>query len=100
MPDDALERGRDVAVGLGEVRGILLENSAHGIDGRVAVEGALAGKHFIKDCAEGKNIGARISRFAANLLGRHVAHGAHHGSGIGCNLLRGSVAGIIGFGPG
>ena len=97
--DDALQRGRDVAVGLGEFGRILFQDRAHGVGGRVAVEGALAGEHLVEDGAEGKDVGARICRLTAHLLGRHVADRAHYGAGVGADLLRGSVAeGLAAFG--
>ena len=35
-------------------------------------------EHLVEDCAKSKNVGAMISRLRAHLLGRHVAHRAHH----------------------
>ena len=95
---DAFERGRNIAIGLGEVGRILFQDGAHGLDGGFAVEGALAGEHLIENGAEGEDVGARVGGLAANLFGRHVAGGAHHGSGFGGGLDGGRVAGEIGFG--
>ena len=95
MAYDAFERGRYVAVGLGEIGRIFLENCAHGIDGGIAVKGAFAGKHFVKDGPERENVGARVGGLAAGLLGRHVADRAHHHSSFGAHLLRGFIAGRI-----
>ena len=77
MADDALERGRNVARGFGKLGRLFFEDRAHGVGSGVAVEGAFAGEHFVEDRAEGKDVGAVIGGLAADLLGRHVAGGAH-----------------------
>src|ERR1017187_7961806 len=56
MTDDALQRRRHIAVRLGEIRRLLFENGAHGFDGGLAVERALARDHLIEDRAERENI--------------------------------------------
>src|SRR5450432_1365118 len=60
MADDAFERGRDGTVGLGQLGRILFEDGAHGFDGAVAVEGALAGEHFVEDGAETEDVGTVV----------------------------------------
>ena len=98
MPNNALECGGDVAVGLGEIGRILFENRAHGIDGRVAMKRAFSGKHLVEDGAERENVGTRVSRLAAHLLRRHIADCPHDSSSVGSrDLLRGRFAGSIGF---
>src|SRR6266496_3552790 len=44
----------------------------------VSPEKALAGKHFIQHGTETENVAAMIHGFSAELLGRHVSHGAQH----------------------
>ena len=88
MPHDALEAGRDAAVGLGEVGRLLRQDGAHRVRGRLAVEGALAREHLVEDRTEGKDVAARVGGTAAHLLGRHVAERAENDSGLG-SLRRG-----------
>ena len=56
---------------------------------RFAGEGTLAGGHLVEHQAEGEDVGARVQRLAAHLLGRHVSCRAqlHAGAGEG-GLLR------------
>ena len=82
VADDALEAGRDVLVGDGEIRRIFLQDRRHRVGGRVAVEGALAREHLVEDRAEGEDVGARVGGLAAHLLGRHVAERAHDDAGL------------------
>jgi hypothetical protein len=93
---DALERGRNIAIGLGELGRIILEDGAHGVGGGITVKGAFAGEHLVEDGAEGEDVGARIGGLAADLFGRHMADRAHDGTGVGPDLLGGSVGGGIG----
>ena len=51
--------------------------------GSFSAEGQNAGGHFVEHDAEGKKIGAAVEFFAAQLLGRHVGHGADRGAGTG-----------------
>ena len=82
VADDPLEAGRDVLVGDGELRRILLQDRRHRVRGRVAVEGALAREHLVEDRAEGEDVRARVGGLAAHLLGRHVAERAHDDAGL------------------
>ncbi len=47
------------------------------------MERALAGEHFVENRAKAEDVGARIESHAADLLGRHVACGAHHDARFG-----------------
>ncbi len=87
MLHDALQRRRNIAIGLAEVGRILLEDGAHGVGRRLAVEGALAGEHLVENGAEGEDVGAGIDGLAANLLGRHIARGAQHHAGFGVGVV-------------
>ena len=88
---DALEAGRDVLVGDGEIRRILLQDRRHRVRGGVAVESASAREHLVQDGAEGENVRARVGRPAAHLLGRHIAERAHDDAGLGARGGRGQV---------
>ena len=49
----------------------------------LAGEGALAGGHLVQHQAEGEDVGARVERLAAYLLGRHVSRRAQLHAGAG-----------------
>jgi hypothetical protein len=83
VADNSLQAGRNVARGFGKFRDFFFQNRAHRVGGRLAVEGTLAGNHFVQDCAEGKYVGAGVGGFASHLLGGHVADGAHDKTGFG-----------------
>src|ERR1700675_1879237 len=67
--DDAVEGGRNFAIGGGEFGRLVVEDGGHDVGAAFAVEGATAGEHFIEDYAETENVAARVGGFAANLLG-------------------------------
>jgi hypothetical protein len=93
MANDAFESGDDGGGARGKIRRVVVEDGGHGLSGGVALEGALAGDHFVQDAAETEDVGAMIDGFAANLLGGHVADRAEDLSGIG---LRGDEGGAVG----
>ena len=66
-----------------EIRRVLAEDGADGVGRRFALEGAPPGEHLVEHRAEGKEVGARIHRLAAHLLGGHVADGAQHLTRVG-----------------
>lgn len=83
---------RQAAAGRFELGRVLLENGVHRLHARGAAESALAGEHFIENRAEAEDVGARVGLLAAHLLGRHVAHRAHHRAGLGDgSFLRGVI---------
>jgi len=62
---------------VGQLRRVILQYRGHGFGSGIAAESAHTGEHLVKHSAEGEDVAARISRFAANLLRRHVARGTH-----------------------
>ena len=76
-----------------EFGGIFLEEGALSICGGIAKKEILAGKHFVENYTEGKNIGTRVQRIAANLLRGHVAHGADDDARRGA-LRKGKRSGV------
>ena len=74
---DQVHAGREV----GQPGGVLLQRGAHRLDGGAAVEGPPASQHLVEDHSEREDVGAMVHRLAADLLGRHVAHGAHRRPG-------------------
>ena len=78
-PHNALQRRRHTR----KLCRLVLQNRVHHLHRGLAAECLAAGQHLVKDHAEAEDIGARIHRFAAHLLGRHVARCPNHGAGIG-----------------
>ncbi len=68
-----------------------LENRAR----RFAAKGQHAGRHFVEDRTEGKEVGARVDRLAAHLLGRHVGDGTDGGAGAGELLFGHGGRGVV-----
>ena len=64
-------------------RGSLCSARVHRIDGRLALERALAGHHLVEHAAEREDVAAVIDPSPADLLGRHVARRCRDGSGFG-----------------
>ena len=93
---DALEPGRNIARGFGQLGRLFVQDRAHGVGGAVAMERALARNHLVENCAEGENVGLGYRRLAAHLLGRHVADGAHDHAGFGGDLHGHGIAGFAG----
>ena len=81
--DDALEVDRHCSVLLAKRTWRLLENRIGNHGGCVAGKRLPARRHLVKNRAEGKQIGPRIQGVSAQLLWRHVGHGADDGSRLG-----------------
>ena len=77
-PDSSFDGGRDGLACRADFRRVFFQDGRHRFGRSVAPECALARKHFVQNCSESENIGARVGRFAANLLRRHVTDGAEH----------------------
>ena len=75
--DDAIELAGKLRAQLGERGRRVAQNGRADIGGRVAGEGAAAARQLVDHDPEGEEIGARVGRLAADLLGRHVRHRAH-----------------------
>jgi len=65
----------------GERRRLLVTGRVNDLGERPACKGGPPGEHLEDDGAGGKQIAARIDRFASHLLWRHVAGRAHHDTG-------------------
>ena len=52
-------------------------------------------EHLVENRPEAEEIGTLVESFAANLLGRHVACGAHHGSSVGLRVETVAAVDII-----
>ena len=81
--DDALEAGVDLAVRRRELGRLPHEDRRHGRGRGVAVEGALPREHLVQDGAEREDVGTRVGRAAAHLLGGHVAERSEDHAGLG-----------------
>src|ERR1700693_4721550 len=71
VADDAVEGGRNFAIGGSEFGRLVVENSGHDVGAAFAMEGATASEHFIEDYPETENVAARVGGLAADLLGGH-----------------------------
>jgi hypothetical protein len=67
MLQDPLKRQRYFVVGVERWR-VIFEDGGHGLSTGLAEKSALAGQHLVQDDTEGKDVGARIDGFAANLF--------------------------------
>ncbi len=83
MPDHVFERARNVQALADHLRGILFKDRGKGVDLGIAIKGALAGEHLVKNCAKTEDVVPMIHRFAAQLLGRHVGHGSEDRAATG-----------------
>src|SRR5215472_16401197 len=55
---------------------VVFENCRRDFELRFALESPLSGCQFVENCAEGKNIAARVGLFPFDLFWRHVLNGA------------------------
>ena len=97
MLHDAFQRRRNIAIGFAQVRRVFLQDRAHRVGGGFAMKRPLAGKHFVEDCSEGENVGARINRHAAHLLRGHVARRPQYHARfrvVGCRRKRSMFTGV------
>jgi hypothetical protein len=65
-----------------------VQNGEARFDVGTALERPAAGEHLVQDGPEGEEVGAVIGGQAADLLGRHVAHGPEDGAGFGARFAR------------
>ena len=70
--DDLLERGRNVGSQLAQRYGWCLQNCFANSGCGASRESALAGGHLVEDKPEGKQIGAGVKLFAADLFGGKI----------------------------
>ena len=69
--------------GIFEGRRVVAERRRDIVGGGPAGKRASTREHLVEHTAEGEDIGAGVDWVAAQLLGRHVAHGAEEGAGGG-----------------
>ncbi len=87
LADDFFESGREIGIEAKRRDGSSIEDFFEDDAGGFAVEGKLAGGHFVEDDGEGEEIGASVEIFGADLFGGHVGYGADGGAGAG-EMLR------------
>jgi hypothetical protein len=75
---DALEIGRELGAHRAERRWRVPQDRRTDIGERRARERTLTAGQLVEHDPEGEDIGPRIDALAADLLGRHVRHGAQH----------------------
>jgi hypothetical protein len=75
---DAFQRRRNIPIRFAQLGRFFLQNRAHRVGGRGAVERPLARQHFVENRAQAENVGARVERLAPDLLRRHVSRRSHH----------------------
>ena len=92
--DDVFELGRQVRVQPDRRQRRTVHDRVKDHSGSFSAKRHGAGGHFVQHDAKRKQVGTRIERLAAHLLGRHVSHGAQRRSRTGEVLLRVRVLGF------
>jgi len=77
--DPPFEPGRDVVAQLLHRKGSFLEVGVDQFGNSFAVKGGMPRDCFVKDAAEGIEVGAVIDRHALKLFRRHIIDGTHEG---------------------
>src|SRR5262245_44289373 len=86
-PQDLFQPRRDFHTQFAQIWRLFLQDRVHHFDGRIAMEGALSGEHFVKDHTEGEDVRAMIRLLSAHLLRRHVTDRTHDHARIGDMFL-------------
>ena len=90
--DQGVQAGRNDGNQRRYARGLVAQNRAHHLDGRLALERLQARHHLEEHRAEREDVGAGVDLAPLELLGRHVVEGSHHRAlsrqgralGLGC----------------
>ncbi len=80
---DAVKAGRNRTARAGKIRRIVVQHRRHRVGARIALKRPAAREHLVEHGSEAEDVGARVDRLPAHLLGRHVADGAEHGARSG-----------------
>ena len=78
--DDPFERRRCVRRELGR---IVFEDSGQRLRTRLTLKCPPARQHLVDDHTQREDVRAMVDRLPTHLLGRHIAHGAHHNAKVG-----------------
>ena len=97
VPDDPVERWRDLRAGFQSLRRIFVQDRRDGFGRTALLKRALTGQHLVEDPAEGEDVGARIDGLTLQLLGRHVAERSQHDASLRPGRGRGEVRKGAGF---
>jgi hypothetical protein len=97
VPDDAIQRGREIRAGRRQVGRIFLQDRVQRLDGRLARKRPRARQHLVEHDAEREQIRATIHLLAANLFRGHVPGGAEDDASRGRfrGRDRGRGAGVL-----
>jgi len=85
--DDLFEFGGDFVMYAGRRNGSAIEDVAEDDPGSFAAKGSDTGGHFVQHDTEGKEVGTRIERFAADLFRGHISDRANGAARTGKELL-------------
>ena len=86
--DHSLKGVRRIGTSGGQRRRLVTEDGRQGLDGRRALERALAGEHLVDDGAERELVGSEVDVPSRRLLGGHVADGSENGPGDCADVRR------------
>lgn len=89
----AIESGGSERNGVGDGSGFFFEDGGSDAELTPAVEGAMAGEHFVEHGAEREDVAAAVEFLAFNLFGRHVLKSADDGAFLGDGILLGRGSG-------
>ena len=81
--DHVIDRARRERLDAGDGGGLFFKNSGNDAELTLAPERALAGEHFVEDCAEREDIAAAVEFPAFHLFRRHILKGTDDGALLG-----------------
>ncbi len=78
MANHAVNGRRNFPALVRKFRRLLLQDRGHRVGGRISFKRPPAGKHFVENCPQRKDVGAPVGGLASHLLRRHITHRPQH----------------------